>query len=495
MSLEAIITAVFILQGVAVVLCKILRDSRRVIAVPVVSSLITSAGAVALLRHLLAEGPSLIFGGTLLIDELSLLHILLVSFVFLCSSVYATGYFREPIASGVLSRSYVQRYAILWLTFQLLLLLVLLSNNIGLMWVAIEATTLVSAFLILSDSDDLSVEAMWKYLLICSVGIVFAFMGTILTVTAARKIGGIDSVYLLSRLAQHPDLIDPKIMLFAFILIVVGFGTKAGLAPMHTWLPDAHSQAPTLVSAVFSSVMLNVALFCILRYMPVTVAALGNTHHVHSILMLFGFLSLLFAAVFIPIQLDMKRFLAYCSVEHIGIIAIGLATGGLGTFAALLHSVNHSVAKMLSFFSAGHIGDRYGTRDMSVIRGAVERVPVWGGAFFVAVLILLGIAPGAVFFSELLILKEAFFTGKIVVVVLFMFLTLAIFIGALRNVMHASFGSTAAPPPRGNAVRPLEVILVVVLLLLAITPGLWLPDTVSGFLRKAAAVVEQGVRL
>ena len=192
----------------------------------------------------------------------------------------------------------------------------------------------------------------------------------------------------------------------------------------------------------------------------------------------------------------MKRFLAYCSVEHIGIMAIGLATGGLGTFAALLHSVNHSVAKMLSFFSAGHIGDRYGTRDMSVIRGAVERVPVWGVAFFAAVLVLLGVAPGAVFFSELLILKEAFFTGKIFVVVMFMFFALAIFIGALRNVMHASFGSAgAAASPDGNTVRLVDILLVVVLLSLAIAPGLWLPDTVYGFLRNAAAIVEQGVRL
>ena len=500
MSYRIIITLFFVILGGAIVACRFLRNSGHIMAVPAFTSGVAAALSVLLGVQFLHRGPCLIFGDSLLLDALSLFHIFLVNGVFLVSSIYATGYFRHRISDGSLTLSYARRYAMLWQTFHAILILVLLSNNIGLMWVSIEATTLVSAFLIISDSDSLSIEAMWKYLLICSVGIAFAFMGTVLTVAAARRMEGVDSVYLFSSLVRHPELINPRIMLFAFILIVVGFGTKAGLAPMHTWLPDAHSQAPTPVSALFSSVMLNCALFCIMRYLPIAEGALGFSGEASSILILLGVLSLLFAAIFIPVQSDMKRFLAYCSVEHIGIIVIGLALGGPAVFAALLHTVNHSTAKMISFFSAGYIGERFGTRDMSVIRAAVKKIPLWGATFFGAVLILLGVAPGAIFLSELLIIKEAFLSGKMVIVVLFLFFTLAIFIGSLGTILRSMFGPSknddmvssekSMPQP-----RRIDTVIAVVFMTLLILFGLWLPDQYVDFLKSAATIIEQGVNL
>jgi len=501
MSCQIIVTVFFVLLGGAIVACRFLRRTGRIMAMPAFTS--GGAAVLSLLLGLrfLHQGPCLMFGGSLILDALSLFHVFLVNGVFLESSIYATGYFGHRISDGSLTTAYARRYAMLWQTFHAILILVLLSNNIGLMWVSIEATTLVSAFLIISDSDSLSIEAMWKYLLICSVGIAFAFMGTVLTVAAARRMEGVDSVYLFSSLTKHPELINPKIMLFAFILIVVGFGTKAGLAPMHTWLPDAHSQAPTPVSALFSSVMLNCALFCIMRYLPIVEASLGFSGEARSILMLFGVLSLLFAAIFIPVQSDMKRFLAYCSVEHIGIIVIGVALGGPAVFAALLHTVNHSTAKMMSFFSAGYIGERFGTRDMSVIRGAVKKTPLWGVTFFSAVLVLLGVAPGAIFLSEFLIIKEAFFSGKIMIVVLFLFFTLAIFIGSLGTIMRSMFGpsknedamvSGEEPLPQPRRIDTAIVMLFMILLLLF---GLWLPDQYVDFLKNAAQIIEKGVNL
>lgn len=428
MASSMIIPALLLTFSAGVLACLVMTDPGRILRIPVVTSVAVFITTLPLALRLCREGAFSLYGRNLLIDHLSMYHILLVNLVFLITAIYAGGYFKAKIEKGQLSLTYLKRYCMLWQAFQAMLLLVLMSNNIGVMWVALEATTLVSAFLIISDTDPLSIEAMWKYLLICSVGIVFAFMGTILTVAAAKKLQGTDSLFLFSQLKLHADQIDPQLMLFAFIFIVVGFGTKAGLAPMHTWLPDAHSQAPTPVSAVFSGVMLNCALFCVMRYLPITEAALGGDGQAHGILLLFGFLSLLFAAIFIPIQNDVKRFLAYCSVEHMGIIAIGLGIGGIGTFAALLHTTNHSLSKVLSFFSAGHIGDHYGTRDMKQISAASERVPLWGWTFFLSIMVLIGVAPFAVFMSEFLIIKEAFFQGRYVVVGLFLFCVLAVFL-------------------------------------------------------------------
>jgi hydrogenase-4 component F len=482
-----------LVTGVA--LCTSRLSAQRILRIPVATAIMVTLLTAPLALRLFTGGAFALFGRNILIDHLSLYHVILVNLVFLAAAVYATGYFKHGIKTGALTLSYIRRYCMLWQTFHAILLVVLVSNNIGIMWVALEATTLVSAFLIVSDTDALSIEAMWKYLLICSVGIVFAFMGTILTVAAAKEIHGADSLFLFSQLRLHADLINPQLMLLAFIFIVVGFGTKAGLAPMHTWLPDAHSQSPTPVSAVFSGVMLNCALFCIMRYLPITEAALGHDGQAHSILLLFGFLSLVFAVIFIPIQRDMKRFLAYCSVEHIGIIAIGLGIGGLGAFAALLHTFNHSIAKMLSFFAAGRIGEQYGTRDMRVITGAVRRTPLWGTAFLISVLALIGVAPFSLFLSEFLIIKESFFRGKYVVAGLFIFCLLAVFISALKHVMGVSYGADPGIPTTAAKSRFADRVIVAVCIIALIVLGLWIPAPLGAFLTGAAAVIENGIGL
>jgi hydrogenase-4 component F len=495
MAMEAVIIAIIIVFTAGAAGCRLMSNPRQIMRIPVYTALLSMGLAIPLSVRLFENGSFLVFRENLIIDPLSVYHIFLVNFIFLISSIYGTGYFKSAIDSGKLTIGGIKRYCMLWQAFHAILLLVLMSNNIGIMWVALEATTLVSAFLILTDSDALSIEAMWKYLLICSVGIVFAFMGTALTVAAARGMEGGPSPVLFTELSRHPELINPKLMLFAFIFIVVGYGTKAGLSPMHTWLPDAHSQAPTPVSAVFSGVMLNCALFCIMRYLPITDAALGRNGEAYSILLLFGFMSLIFAAVFIPIQHDMKRLLAYHSVEHMGIIAVGLGLGGIGVFAAMLHTLNHSLSKVLAFFSAGYISDRFGTRDMGQIRAAMRQVPLWGGSFFASILVLIGIAPFAIFMSEFLILKEAFFKGRYVVVGLFLFTALAVFISALKHAMDVSFGESTpltgiAPRPRIIDYGIVSVCMIVLLLL-----GVWIPTPFANFLTNVSAVIQNGIGL
>jgi hydrogenase-4 component F len=493
--MEPCIAVMFLLLATGIAASMLKNAPMTILKIPAVSSALVAAITAILGFSFFRSGARGFWGNNFLVDSLALYHIFLVNLIFLLASLYALGYFAHRLEKGALTEAYARRYAMLWQTFQVLLLLVLLSNNIGFMWIAIEATTLVSAFLIISDSDALSIEAMWKYLLICSIGIAFAFMGTILTVAAARNMQASNAGYLFSQLIAHPNLIDPKLMLFAFIFIIVGFGTKAGLSPMHTWLPDAHSQAPTPVSAVFSCVMLNCALFCIMRYLPITEAAMGHDGQAHSILLLFGFMSLIFAAVFIPIQTDMKRLLAYCSVEHIGIIAIGLGLGGIGVFAALLHITNHSLSKALAFFSAGHIGENYGTRDMRRISATARRMPWWGNAFFVSMLVLIGVAPFSVFISEFLIVKEAFFSGRYAVFGLFLFAALAIFMSALKQTLGVTFGIEPAGDVAPEKVRMIDKYIIVLCIVAFLALGLWIPSPFAEFLRNSANVIENGIRL
>ncbi len=472
--------------------CLVAARPARLLWIPAFTGLGLATLGVVLAIHYAAVGAFDLAGGQLRVDALTVFHVLLVNLVFLAAAVYAPGYFQAVVRSGAMNLNACRRYAMLWQAFQLVLLAVLLANNIGLMWVALEATTLVSAFLILSRRDPLSIEAMWKYLLICSVGIVFAFIGTILTVAAASQVGLGTRVVLLDELQRNAAAIGPSLMLPAFIFVLVGYGTKAGLAPLHTWLPDAHSQAPTPVSAVFSGVMLNCALYCIMRYLPIAEAALGGHGRAHGLLLFFGVVSLLFAAVFIPGQYDIKRLLAYCSVEHVGIIAIGLGLGGVGVFAALWHTLNHSLAKVWAFFAAGALHHAYGTRDMRRMAGALNAVPPWGAGFLVTMLALLGVAPFALFMSELQILRAAFAAGRYGVVAIFLLAVLVIFIGALRSTLQVVCGARPAdrPPP---AARWLDRVMMFAGVAALLVLGVWIPGPLAALFKAAASVVEGGL--
>ena len=277
-------------------------------------------------------------------------------------------------------------------------------------------------------------------------------------------------------------------MKLAFLFLLVGYGTKAGLAPLHSWLPDAHSQAPAPVSALFSGFMLNTALYCLMRYLPLVEGATGGTGWGGELLVIFGILSILLAAVFIVFQRDGKRLLAYSSVEHMGIIALGLGLGGIGTFAALWHTLNHSVCKALAFFSVGRLGQMYGTHDLGRMAGAMRRSPVWGIGFFDRVLALIGVAPFAIFMSEFQILWAAAGAHAFVALTLFLLGAGIVFVGALRHAMISAWGEEVCEPklrPCGVADAALVFGALALLLLL----GLWLPGPLRAALEQAALVV------
>ena len=422
------------------------------------------------------------------IDAFSAFHIVVLVLVFLLSSAFASVYFTSEIDHGSFTPPTARRFGALWLGSLAAMMLVLLSNNLGIMWVGMEATTLLSAFLISLYPNRLSLEAMWKYLIICSIGIAFAFMGTLLAAASIQSGGTVQADSLFwTHLASADAHLDPILMKFAFVFVLVGYGTKAGLAPIHSWLPDAHSQAPAPVSAMFSGFLLNTALYCIMRFVTPVQHALGDGF-TNGLLTAFGLLSILVAAGFIVFQRDAKRLLAYHSVEHMGIIALGYGLGPLGAFAALFHTLNHSVCKSLAFFAVGRLGQRFGSHDMHAISGALRADSLWGIALLVSVLALIGVAPFSIFMSEYQLLRAAVGTGAWLALALFLAASGVVFLSALRHVIDMAYGAPGVPEralPNGRLAVPIVAVAIALLVVL----GLWMPLSLSDAIGSAAAVL------
>jgi hydrogenase-4 component F len=404
------------------------------------------------------------FNENLMMDSLSAVFVLLITGVGVLSAVYATGYlFKEEDTS--LSPSRLRRHAFFFHLFLFTMILTVFSNNLGGMWIAIEGTTLASAFLVNVDDKKSSIEAAWKYLILCSVGIALGLFGIILVYYSAiaQAVAGesgllLDWTFLLS----HAAKMDPQILRLAFIFILVGYGTKAGLAPFHSWLPDAHSQAPAPVSALLSGVLLSCATLGILRFHILTTAATGSVFS-GSLLIFFGVLSVAVATPFILEQKDYKRLLAYSSVEHMGLAAVGLGFGGaLGFYAAILHIVNHAFTKSLLFFSSGHLLHLFQTKEISKVKGIFRRSPFLGIVFFLGVLAISGMPPFSIFVSEFLILSAGFLEGKFIPCVILLALLALIFVGFLRHANSMTFGAPEGSPGEmpGEAPGPEKSLLM-----------------------------------
>ena len=288
---------------------------------------------------------------------------------------------------------------------------VCLSANLGFLWIMMEGTTLASALLVGFYNTEGAVEAGWKYLIVCTVGIAFALFGTIVLYLAAVKAGMSPAAALdwVSLMNAAPRLgLDPHLVKLAFVFVIVGYGTKIGFVPMHSWLPDAHAEAPTPISALLSAVLLNCAMYAVMRYDAIVSRAAGPAFP-HTLLLIFGVMSMVVAGLLILVQRNLKRLMAYSSIEHMGIIAIGLGLGGpLGLFGALLHTFNHSVAKSLLFFSAGNVRHNLGTLRIDAISGMSRTMPQTSAALLVGSVAIAGLPPFGLFVSEFAILSEAF---------------------------------------------------------------------------------------
>ncbi|HVC57679.1 MAG TPA: proton-conducting transporter membrane subunit [Stellaceae bacterium] len=469
-------------------ICLALTRPRQILATIVAVCAIECALAADIWAVVLRDGSVTAAAEWFYVDAFSAFHLIVLVLVFLLSSIFAGVYFAGEAEAHAFSLPVARRFGALWLGSLSAMMLVLVSNNLGIMWVGMEATTLLSAFLISLHPSRLSLEAMWKYLLICSVGIAFAFIGTIFAAASLQSSGGVEGDALFWTRLNSPEVhLDPTLMKFAFIFILVGYGTKTGLAPIHSWLPDAHSQAPAPVSAMFSGFLLNTALYCIMRFVAPARHVLGGDF-VNGLLIFFGTLSIVVAAGFIVFQRDAKRLLAYSSVEHLGIITLGFGLGPLGTFAALFHTLNHSVCKPLAFFAVGRLGQRFGSHDMHVLSGVLRADRLWGLALLGSVLALIGVAPFAIFMSEYQLLRAAIGSGAWLVLVVFLAAGGVVFISALRHLIDMAYGEPHAElaAPHNGAAAVLVVAASLGLLLLL---GLWMPGWFLGALGAAAAVL------
>ena len=372
------------------------------------------------------------------------------------------------------------------------MLLAVCTDDVGVMWVAVEGTTLASVFLVNFERTRASLEAAYKYLLICSVGIAIAFAGTVLVYfaevirqqTLAEHVP--NALRWTALLALAPSL-PPRVLELAFVFLVVGYGTKAGLAPMHTWLPDAHSEAPAPVSALMSGVLLGVGVYAIARFKPIVDAGAGAGFS-GRILLALGLLSLAVAAAFLWAPGNYKRMLAYSSVEHIGLVSLGLGFGGaLGVTGALLHVLNHGLAKSVLFLLAGRIREAYGTVDLAGVRGLLAALPFTGRAFLIALLALLGLPPFGLFTSEVMIFAAGFQQGHPWVAGG----ALALLVVAFGGLLHAVHGMMLGAPPAVAAVRGswMAALPIAAALALLVLTGLAWPPGLADALALAARAV------
>jgi hydrogenase-4 component F len=418
------------------------------------------------------------------IDALSALMVSIIAFLGAIASLYAVGYIRAELADAHLPR--VRLFFMLFHLFICTMLVAVTTDNLGVMWIAVEGTTLATVFLVNLRHTRTSLEAAYKYLILSSVGIALAFIGTALVYYAgAAKAGEIAVNW--SALRAGAASLNADVVRLAFVFILVGYGTKAGFAPMHTWLPDAHSEAPAPISALMSGVLLNVGLYAIMRFKVVVDAAVGAAFAA-NLLIGVGLLSLVIAAAFLVAQRNYKRMLAYSSVEHIGIVCLGLGFGGYwGVFGALFHVVNHALAKSLLFIISGNILLKYHSAEIREVRGLMRAAP-WTGALFLAgILALIGLPPFAPFISEFIIFRaglESYPWAATIGVILLV----VVFGGMLASVNHMLYGEPPVDLARDDALRLwLAPLAVNFALLLAL--GLTLPAPFETVLKQVLLVL------
>ena len=419
----------------------------------------------------------------LALDPPGRLVLLLLSVLFLICSVYSVGYLRErqELSNRI--------FCVCLLLFLAMTTLVVCSMHLGLMWVAIEATTLSTAPLIYFNRTQRSIEATWKYLLIGSVGIALALLGSFFLAYSSVRPGAVSSLLFGDLLREAPILSKPWLHV-AFILLLVGYGTKMGLAPMHTWKPDAYGEAPGVVGALLAGGVTNCAFLALVRVDHICRAA-GETAYTGRLLIFMGLLSMAFAAVFMVGQRDFKRMLAYSSVEHMGILTLGVGVGGGALFGSLLHMLNNGMTKGVLFLSAGNIHRAYGAKTTEEVRGAMRRLPLSGTLFLFGFLAITGSPPFGPFVSEFSILNGAISAHRFMVGATFLLLLAVIFIGMGRAVLTVVEGRPS-PAARRTSYRdglltglPVLVSLAIVLLL-----GVYIPTPLQRLLEDATHFLE-----
>jgi len=478
LGLDAV-SAILIIPAAAAALLALLPGYRLSARINVLAALLTLLCALTLLF----VRPET--GSYLLVDDTNIVFIVLTTFVAFTTSAFSASYIAHELEIGRLTPTYLRFYHSMYQVLMFAMNLALVSNSIGLMWVAIELATLTTVLMVGIYRTHEALEAAWKYFILGSVGIALALFGTILIYMAARPVvgEGLDAM-LWTVLIERVPAFDPGLLDVAFVFLLLGYGTKVGLAPLHAWLPDAHAEGPTPISAVLSGLLLNVALYAVLRF-KMLLAANGQAIAPGPLMVAMGLFSVIFAAVMLYRRRDIKRMFAYSSVEHMGIMTFAFGMGGpLANFAGLLHMTMHSLTKSAIFFTVGHIAQVKGTQRMADIRGLTESHPLLGWGLVLGVVAIAGLPPLGIFMSEFLVVSSTFARAPLLAILLVIGLLVA-FGALLLRLNGLAFGEpTGSTAPVRASYLPLFAHLGLVLV-----AGFYLPAPLVAWFQHVATLL------
>ncbi len=458
--------------------------------VNVAVGVVTFGASLAMALEVFAHGPQLSSGRMFYIDAFNVYLVVLTAFVGLTTSIFSRPYMRHEVERGRVTSRRLRLYHSMYQCFLFSMLLALSTNNLGVLWVAMEAATLTTVLLVSMYRTPESIEAAWKYFILCGVGIAQALFGTVLIYfAAASKLGGDREDTLLWTVlhGSAASNLDPAVMSLAFVFLLVGYGTKVGLVPLHNWLPDAHSEGPTPMSAVLSGLLLNVALYALVRFKMLVDGSL-HTELAGHLMMGFGLLSFTVAGLFLHHQHDVKRMFSYSSIEHMGLITFGFGIGGpLATFGALLHMTVHSLTKSAIFITVGHACQLAGTQRIDHIRGLIRTQPAIGWGLLLGTVSIAGFPPFGVFISEFLLLMATMKAWPWLTIPLLLGFGVA-FAGLFRHVQKMVFGE----PPPGQKPVDANMAPVLVHLVLVLVLGLAIPGFLARWFEQATVLITGG---
>jgi len=446
---------------------------------------VTFATSLQLTINIFNNGAMMTPGKMFYIDAFNVYLILVNSLVGLTTSIFSRPYMAHELKIGRVDDGRMRLYHAMFQGFLLTMLVALSTNNLGILWVAVEGATLATVLLVSLYRTPEAIEAGWKYFILCGVGIAQALFGTVLIYFAAEKVLPDEEGSLLwSVLQEHSDQLEPTVLMLAFVFLLVGYGTKIGLVPLHNWLPDAHSEGPTPMSAILSGLLLNIALYAVVRYKMLIEPALNN-HLPSYIMMGFGMLSFSVAGILLHRQRDIKRMFSYSSIEHMGLMTFAFGLGGpLATFGALLHMIVHSLTKSAIFITVGHAAHIAGTQKISEIRGLIKTQPAVGWTFLLGTVAIAGFPPFGVFTSEFLLFTATIKSMPWLVMPLLIGLAVA-FAGLFRHVQPMVFGE----PPEGQLPVKANMLPIIFHLALVLWLGISIPDILANWLDQATIMV------
>jgi hydrogenase-4 component F len=484
-----VVTALLPLAGPAALLFRASpRGAGYAIAAGGVAALV---GAIVVAVHVESTGPLTALSDFIYVDPLSAFFLITVAGVVALAGFGSAAYLEREHRTGELGRLQIVLYVTFFAVFATMMLASCATGNLGLLWVLIEASTLASAVLVALEARATSLEAAWKYIIISSFGVTIALVGTLFLYYAAAALPLSPNQRLTwPALHAHASALGRDSLRLSFLLAVIGYGTKVGLAPMHTWLPDAHSEAPSPASAMLSAALLNTGMYAIIRFQSIAGLELGR--YTNRVLLVFGFASIAVGALFMVGRDNFKRLFAYSSVEHMGIIAVALGFGGpLGLYGALLHTLNHAVGKAVLFLTGGELHSRYRTRNARDLGGVVSSAPLIGGVLLLASLAIIGSPPFGLFLSEFTIVRAGIAGSSAWLVGLLLALLVLAFVAFLATTARIALGE---PTDRvavtdGGNVSVVGAVPLVAGLAVLLVLGMWIPGGLSDLIRHSVETI------